>query len=166
MKPSRSRSALLILATAPLLISTASANSSWVWVSETRPYDVLPFVIVITLLVEVLAIRYIANIQNLSAILWRVSLGNALSFAAPYLAVAASSSQMGYSFREMYEHLPHYHVGTVFLLLTLAVELPVVLSLRKYTEHKKELLFTIVTANVITTVFTAIVERTLCYGRW
>lgn len=33
------------------------ANSSWVWISETRPFDVLPWVAAVTILIEAAAVR-------------------------------------------------------------------------------------------------------------
>ena len=42
-----------------LLPMTASANSSWRWLSEARPYDVLPFVAVITITIETAALWYV-----------------------------------------------------------------------------------------------------------
>ena len=167
MKKDKILSALfLALTTSSLLISAASANSSWVWVSETRPYDVLPFVIIATLLIETLAVNYLPGIQNLPQVFWRVALGNVLSFAMPYLGAAAGVGPIASSFLQSYEKYPYYHVGTMFLIVTLAVELPVVFTLCRYTERKKDLLFTILAANLVTTVLTALVERTLCYGHW
>lgn len=66
----------------------ASANSSWVWITETRPYDVLPFVIIITLIVETLAIDSIARIGKWTKTFFAVLVGNILSFLAPYMIYA------------------------------------------------------------------------------
>ena len=62
----------------------ARADSSWVWITETRPYDVLPFVVVGTLLIETLSIWLIPHTRRLSKVFWVVCLGNGLSYAAPY----------------------------------------------------------------------------------
>ncbi len=47
------------------------ANSSWVWISEKRPYDLLPFVIAGTLIIEIAVIYRIPkmkkNVQSLRA---------------------------------------------------------------------------------------------------
>ena len=40
---------------------TAFANSSWVWISETRPDDLLPFVIAGTLIIEIIEKDYSRN---------------------------------------------------------------------------------------------------------
>lgn len=68
-----------------LLPLTASANSSWRWISDTRPYDVLPFVALITIAIETVALWLMLNKQRLVKIAIVVVLANLLSFAAPYL---------------------------------------------------------------------------------
>ena len=74
---------------------------------------------------------------------------------------------MGYTLSQIIDRGPYYTVGTAFLLLTLIIELPVVyFMLKKAADSKKKLALCIVLANVVTTVLVAIVERTLCYGRW
>ena len=57
----------------------ARADSSWVWITETRPYDVLPFVVVGTLLIETLSIWLIPHTRRLSKVFWVFCLGNGLS---------------------------------------------------------------------------------------
>ena len=72
-----------------------------------------------------------------------------------------------YTVEEMLEKWPTYTVGLSFLIMTLACEMPIVYNaLKKETEHHKKLAWVIVGSNVLTTALTAIVERTLCYGRW
>ena len=70
---------------AGLLSFTASANSSWVWISETRPFDLLPAVIVLTLAIEIAAVLLALKKKNFWKVLFFVALGNLLSFAAPYV---------------------------------------------------------------------------------
>jgi len=53
-----------------------SANSSWHWISKTRPWDVLPFVIIFTLVIEILAIIRFAKIKKLLAVIFTAVLGN------------------------------------------------------------------------------------------
>ena len=43
---------------------TAFANSSWVWISETRPYDVLPWVAIGTLIIETISLIVFSKIKN------------------------------------------------------------------------------------------------------
>ena len=63
----------IIFLTMPL---TAYANSSWHWVSATRPYDLLPLVIIATMLIEIISINYVARIRNLKRVIPVVSLAN------------------------------------------------------------------------------------------
>ena len=146
----------------------ASANSSWVWISETRPYDILPFVIIGTLLIETVAVNLMGKVGNWYKTFFAVLVGNIISFIAPYIGYSNSLyGQMGYTLSQIIDRGPYYTVGTAFLLLTLIIELPVVyFMLKKDADSKKKLVLCIVLANVVTTVLVAIVERTLCYGRW
>ena len=146
----------------------ASANSSWVWISETRPYDILPFVIIGTLLIETVAVNLVSKVGNWYKTFFAVLVGNIISFIAPYIGYSNSLyGQMGYTLSQIIDRGPYYTVGTAFLLLTLIIELPVVyFMLKKDADSKKKLALCIVLANVVTTVLVAVVERTLCYGRW
>ena len=151
-----------------LLPLTASANSSWMWLSEARPYDVLSFVAVITIAIETAALWWILGKQKLKKIAIVVVLANLLSFAAPYWFMYDETLRMPLKpFPELMEYGHYFTVGTVFLLMTLLVELPVVfLTLRKHTEKKGRFLLTVVGANVVTTLITAAAERIFCYGQW
>ena len=154
-----------LLIAAALLPQPAYANSSWHWISETRPYDVLPFAICVTLLVEILAAFFAARTEALAKTVVFVLLGNLLSFAAPYLLAAVNSPV--YDFRQTLTQTPFYTVGAIYLVLTLAVEIPVVYAgLKETVQSKRRLLITLAAANVVTTGVTAIVERTLCTGSW
>ena len=147
---------------------SASANSSWVWISETRPYDILPFVVVGTLLIETVAVNLVSKVGNWYKTFFAVFVGNIISFIAPYIGYSNSLyGQMGYTLSQIIDRGPYYTVGTAFLLLTLIIELPVVyFMLKKDADSKKKLAVTIVLANIVTTALVAVVERTLCYGRW
>ena len=147
---------------------SASANSSWVWISETRPYDILPFVVVGTLLIETVAVNLVSKVDNWYKTFFAVFVGNIISFIAPYIGYSNSLyGQMGYTLSQIIDRGPYYTVGTAFLLLTLIIELPVVyFMLKKDADSKKKLAVTIVLANIVTTALVAVVERTLCYGRW
>ena len=147
----------------------ASANSSWVWISETRPYDILPFVIIGTLLIETVAVNLVSKVGNWYKTFFAVLVGNVISFVVPYIGYSNTTpyADAGYTLSEIINHGPYYTVGTAFLLLTLIIELPVVyFLLKKDADNKKKLALCIVLANVVTTVLVAAVERTLCYGRW
>ena len=145
-----------------------SANSSWVWISETRPYDILPFVVVGTLLIETVAVNLVGKIDNWYKSFFAIFTGNIISFIAPYIGYSNSLyGQMGYTLSQIISRGPYYTVGAVFLLLTIIIELPIVyLLLKKDADNKKKLAVCILVANVVTTALVALVERTLCYGRW
>ncbi len=154
---------MLTVMTACALCVSASANSSWHWISSTRPYDLLPIVIAVTLTAETFALTRLAKLQPFSKVLCIVMLGNSLSFAAPYVF----ADHTPYTFSQALEHVPLYTIGIVYLIATLLIELPVVyVALRKHTDNAKRLIFVTIGANVVTTVFTALVERIFCRGSW
>ena len=159
---------LSVLVTSMLLVmlstSTVFANSSWHWVTDTAPINLLPFVAIGTLIIETLAINIIPKINKPLKVFAVVAIANLLSFLMPYILLAGEPPY--YSIKAAFR-CPFYTVGLVFLFMTLAVELPVVyFTLRKKVENKKRLLLVIIGSNVVTTVLVAIVERVLCYGRW
>lgn len=147
----------------------ASANSSWVWISETRPYDILPFVVIGTLLIETVSVNLICKIDNWYKTFFAVFTGNIISFAVPYIGYSNATpyADAGYTLSEIISRGPYYTVGAAFLILTVIVELPVVYFwLRKGCDNKKKLAFCVVVANIITTAMVAAVERILCQGHW
>lgn len=153
----------LLLCFLPL---TASANSSWRWISETRPYDVLPFVALITIAIETAALWWTLGKQHLTKIVVVVVLANLLSFAAPYF-FEYTNPQRIYPMTQVLDKFPSYTVRAMYLVITVIVELPVVFfSLRKHAPKKSALLFTILAANTVTTLLTAAAERLFCYGQW
>ncbi len=99
----------------------ARADSSWVWITETRPYDVLPFVVVGTLLIETLSIWLIPHTRRLSKVFWVVCLGNGLSYAAPYFFQLFNPV---YSFQKAL-NTHFYNVSISFLIVTLVIEGPI-----------------------------------------
>ena len=134
----------------------------------------MPFVIAGTLLVEILAVRFVAGIYNFKRIIPVTVISNLVSFAAPYLLMyitvqrenSTISDGIPYTLESTIEKLPFYTVGLVFLFMTLSCEFPIVYNvLKKETEHRKKLALVIIGSNLLTTVITAVVERTLCYGR-
>ncbi len=120
-----------------LFPATAYANSSWRWISQTRPFDVLPFAVALTLLAEFLFLRFTNRIARPFFLFAAVCLANLASFLLPY-AIYLNGL---YAFEESLEHLPVYIVGLGYLFLTLVAELPVVYcSLRGLVAGKKRLL--------------------------
>lgn len=156
---------------------TASANSSWIWVSETRPLDLLPIVVAITLAIEICAVNCFAKVKELKRVIPVVTLANLFSFLVPYVFEAISPNN-AYSclvseegvfcvINHTVEHCPFYTISVFFLVLTLLLEVPIVYSFcKKKVESKKRLFYVIVIANTLTTVITFAVERIFCYGEW
>lgn len=155
--------AILILA----FSVTAFANSSWVWISETRPYDVLPFVAIATLIIETAALNLILKIGNWHKVFSGVLIGNLISFAVPYIGYSNTTPYYDMPLSYILERGPFYTVGAAFLFLTVAVELPFMYFwLKKSVKSKKLLVLVTVVANVVTTAMVAVAERVLCEGRW
>ena len=48
----------------PMILTTAYANSSWHWISSTRPVDILPVVIVTTLLIESVIVIKLSKVKK------------------------------------------------------------------------------------------------------
>ena len=160
-------SIIITLLLLPLFNLTVFANSSWIWISETRPYDILPWVAIGTLIIETVSIVFFSKIKNKRKVFTFVTVANALSFSLPYLVNFISYSHQLFSFDKYLEYWPSYTVGALFCFATIIIELPIVyFSLKKYTEYNKKLLITIISSNVITTILVAIIERILCVGRW
>lgn len=148
----------------------ASANSSWRWVSETRPYDILPFIIALTLIAETLAYVFIAKIKRPVKVFAVVAIANHLSFLAPYiLGYIGYTGGLTYTFDFALEHLPYYTIGIEYFLTTILVEFPVIwFSLKNDVLENKIVRFvlTIVGVNAATTLICAAAERAVAYGVW
>lgn len=163
---------LLILTFMLVCPMSVFANSSWYWISETRPHDLLPFVIIVTLIIEIAAICIINKTKEVVKVSFFVLLGNLLSFASPYLfVIIVPTIPGGYDLYKTIENTPFYIVGFWYLFNTLIIETPIVYAtVKRYVKDislkSAKLIFTILGANVVTTIFTAIVERTICYGSW
>lgn len=145
-----------------LLCTTAYANSSWHWVSQTRPYDVLPIAIIVTLLVEIIGTIRFAGTNKIKSILV-ILIGNLVSFLTPYLLALNS----WYGFENTLNHTPFYNIGIFYFIMTLMVEFPIVyFGLHNNCTTRKRLMSVIVLTNIITTAFTCLLERVLCHGMW
>ncbi|MEE3333085.1 MAG: hypothetical protein VZR54_02280 [Ruminococcus sp.] len=146
---------------------TAYANSSWYWISKTRPIDILPFTIAGTLIIEILAIKLIPRIKKNIKVIIAVSSANIVSFILPFL-IELSNPEPYPSWNV--ETLSRVNFGIVngcFLLLTLFVEIPIVyFALQNETKHKKTLILTILGVNILTTILVGITESILCVGRY
>lgn len=168
MKKYKSISSVIITAFLLQIFNlTAFANSSWVWISESRPYDVLPWVAIGTLIIETISIIVFAKIKNGFKVFTFVTIANAISFAAPYLVNLIFCSDQMFPFDKYLEHWPSYTVGVLFCITTILVELPIIyLSLKKEAVSNKKFIITIIITNVVTTILVAIIERFFCVGRW
>ena len=167
MKKNKYSLALIIsLFLLPILSLTVFANSSWHWISETRPYDVLPWVAIGTLIIETISITYFAKVEKKFLTFIVVTLANLLSFAAPYLIVWGTPSAVGYTFEMTMENLPFYTIGVFYYIATVLIELPVVFISIPNTVSNRKFAAIILISNAVTTALTAIVERIICVGRW
>ena len=172
MKHKNSLSVIIATALLPCMTISAYANSSWHWFAG-NPLPILPWLVVITLLVEIFAIRYINGITNLLRPVIVVTVANVFSFLCPYIFIGLVPEVFmeDLSFFERINNFadkwPLYAVGIAFLILTLIVEIPVVYnSLKKSVQNKKRLLISGFAVNCGTTLMAALVERTLYRGSW
>lgn len=143
------------------------ANSSWCWISETRPYDILPWVAILTIAIETISINIIPEVHKLPKTFCFVALANLLSFATPYLLNLILFNDEGFGFEKYLDHWPSYTVGIIYGIMTVVIELPVVYNaLKKNAVSKKKLIFVIICVNIVTTLLVAITERIFCQGQW
>ena len=170
MKKYRSLSAFIVCSFLTFFLPlNVFANSSWHWLTDTRPYYILPFAIIVTLAIETLAIKFIAKVPNLAKTFCFVTIGNLVSFLIPYAFTALMNVLYSpwATLLDSIDKLPYYNVGVFFLVLTVIAELPIVyFTLRKHAKSKLSLILTVVSANVVTTGEVALIERLLCYGEW
>ena len=148
---------------------TAYANSSWYWITETTPLTVLPFAVVFTLVVEIFTVIKFGQVKRPVKAALIVSGANIVSFMVPLLYFWFSSLyfSFGYSMKEIFLSAPFYIIGSGFLLLTLAAELPIVFfTLRHEAVSSNRLLLSIVISNIITTAAVAVAERLFCAGTY
>jgi hypothetical protein len=144
------------------------ANSSWHWIT-TSPMKVLPYVIILTLIIEIAFVFTMGKIQSFKRVFYVISLANLFSYLAPYIerAYRFIPTSGSFSISAAFNKGPYYIVLTGYLLLTIIVELPITfILLRKYAKSKTMLAISILSANIVTTIAVAIIERTLCVGQW
>ena len=154
---------IVVIALFPL---NAFADSSWIWISEKRPFDILPWVAIGTILIEWLSIWLIPKTGQALKALGTVTLANAASFLLPYAFLKASLSWYG-TFDHILDSGPHYIVSGVFLLLTIIIEMPIVYNvLKSNVQSKRMLQITIIVSNIITTAGVAVIERLITEGYW
>ena len=160
------RISIMIMALMALFSLNAFADSSWVWISEKRPFDILPWVALGTILIEWLSIWLIPKTGHSLKVLGIVMIANVASFLLPYAFLKADLSWYG-TFEHILDSGPHYIVSGVFLLLTISIEMPIVYNaLKKQVQDRKKLKVVIIISNIITTAGVAIVERLITEGHW
>lgn len=160
--------AAALLAMTPM---NAMANSSWRWFTQTRPHDLLPLSIVLTVVIEIAALLRLGGVKSKGWAAGGVVAANLISFLVPWALEYEDFLYGGWntamSFDAFLSKTPHYQVTILFLLLTLLFELPVLyLLLRKRAQNKKRLMLTAAGANAVTTMICAMLERIFCQGQW
>lgn len=158
-----------ILLTGTLLVAASSpvfADTSWRWMTDTRPWHLLPVAVVLTVAIETLGIAKCGRVASISKVLLLVCICNLLSFGSTYLFDVVSPIA-GFTIADFIEMGPYYNVGALFLIVTIAVEVPLVyLGLRRNTQSRPRLALAIFASNVLTTAAVAVTERLASYGRW
>ena len=131
------------------------ADSSWCWLTDTRPFDILPPVALATIVIEVLAIWLIPNTGKLMKTAVAVILANAASFLLPYALLLNDPVY------------PKFDDMLNAVILTLVLEIPIVYNLlKKHVDNKKKLLWSIIGSNIVTTAMVAVIERMVTNGYW
>lgn len=159
---------ILILSILMVLLypSTALANSSWHWLTETTPLTILPFAVVGTLIIEISAVIIFGRVKNRARAAIAVTLANLVSYLAAYF-LQTIDTETGYSFMDMVMHQPIYIISVFYLLLTIIIELPAVyFLLQRGAEDKRRLLLSIVISNTLTTALVAVCEGIFAPGSW
>ena len=156
----------LIIALITLFPSKVFADSSWIWISEKKPFDILPWVAIGTILIEWLSIWLIPKTGHCLRVLGIVMIANAASFILPYVFLKSELSWYG-TFDHILDSGPNYIVSGVFLLLTIIIEMPIVYNvLKSNVQSKRMLQITIIVSNIITTAGVAVIERLITEGHW
>ena len=158
---------IIVLSSLMLLVLSqfVFADSSWCWLTDTRPFDILPPVALATIVIEVLAIWLIPHTGKFIKTAVAVILANAASFLLPYALLL--NDPVYPKFDDMLNAGPNYIVGAGFVILTLVLEIPIVYNLlKKHVDNKKKLLWSIIGSNIVTTAMVAVIERMVTNGYW
>lgn len=172
MKQKQFVSVVMALCLLPFMSLTVYANSSWHWFTRD-PLPILPWAIVGTFIIEIFIICRINHIIKVLKAVAVIISGNVISFLTPYIFVGITpdifeeNANFFARIENMASKLPFYIVNIAFLALTLIIEVPIVyLGLKNNAKDKKRLLFSIIIANIITTIIVALIERILYKGSW
>lgn len=145
------------------------ANSSWRWLTDKKPWHLLPTAIVLTLLIEITMHKHILNIKSVK-VYFAIIVANVCSFLFPYVMICyVNYSQVLYTVKETLNAGPTYMIRFGYLFMTLAIEVPIVKGMIKELieeEDRKKAFSVTVISNIITTALVFVIERTLCKGIW
>ena len=163
----RTKESILLIVLLVLCIpKVVYADSSWIWFTTTAPYQLLPFVAVLKIVIEYLMIKNILHIQNKKRVLIAVCISNLVSFMVPYFATYYQDGVYE-TIKQTFESMDFYTINSAYLFLTLIIECPIVYAIVQDEIHdKKKSLGVIAAANVVTTVMVAAIERIACRGSW
>ena len=150
-----------------LIHNRVYANSSWIWLTKYRLWDILPPVALATIVIEVLAIWLIPHSDNFIKTALAVILANVISFMVPYIVILKIEFGTYSTIDEFMDSYPIYIIGIGYCISTLVFEMPIIYALLcEQVESRKKLHWTIVVANIATTVMVAVIERMLAHGIW
>ena len=123
-----------------ILISQAVyADSSWIWLIPHTGKFIKTAVVVI--------------------------IANAVSFLLAYALLLGHTIYP--KFNDVLNSGAYYIVGAELVILTLAIEMPIVYNLlKKEVSSKKKLIWSIIGSNIVTTVMVAVIERIVTEGYW
>ena len=144
---------------------TVYADSSWMWFTKTAPYELLPFVAVLTIAIEYFMILKLLDIKKKKRLFAVICLANLLSFLLTYGATFYAS---GYeNIMNFFDGLDFYTINFGYLFLTLIIECPVVYGvIADEVKNNKKSIGIIALANIVTTVLVIVIERISCKGKW
>ena len=152
--------ALLLVFMFPIAISA----SSWAWMSDVRPYHLLPLDIGVASTIEILSLLYIAKVTYKSKAVFFTIFANMVSFAAPYVATFLFEDD-GLACLEKnssYGLLRFAHVGMILIFEWIAVFIP----LCDHVESEKRLIWTIFGSNAVSTALVILLESVLAPGQY
>lgn len=138
---------------------TASANSIWTERMENYSYmEHFPYIIIGTLIVETLALLVVTKMKKPLKVIGTVVLANAASFLIPE-AIMNLILFGGQRFELFMLFNTYWFLNVIFIIITLAIELPIIWAiLKKDVKSVKVLLLTATAVNIFTTVVTAIID--------
>ena len=121
----RTKESILLIVLLVLCIpKVVYADSSWIWFTTTAPYQLLPFVAVLTIVIEYLMIKNILHIQNKKRVLIAVCISNLVSFMVPYFATYYQDGVYE-TIKQTFESMDFYTINSAYLFLTLIIECPI-----------------------------------------